>query len=1140
MSPTTAVEEATDPIEDFLIKGHPKVLKPVIKAISKHRSEIGFTLTPETAILGTHNFSKTTEIKVKFDSGNLQEYSHTGNTATVDCDALWNHVSSANMRSAESITITVADEDTVEVLIDGEKQGEAEIFQTEPAPPEYNSEHHDSMASFDWLDEDDLTVRTQASVDAAKLHRSIRAGRKIVGKEQRVFVGTSRGTLTLHGMAETTEWHSEFDDAVQSESNSGTGESNWGSYGLQYIYDVTVTTPRPSSKDLELRLLKSDDNDDENTDELMAGPLQLRYTASYEDTKATIISNVASGKSYTSVEEVEEKAHNTAGTTALEDWSNHIQGSTFTASSAYQLDPIVEIPVEVDEIKLTYDEDGLQARVVDSANVFLTDFSISPSYFEDSTIYGEGEVGLSLSTFENLYSVLLKRHEATISIDQNTNSLYLSSPIYSARMTLFDPETIRQSPSMPDIDFDGKITGNIDNLVDTLPNNPPGDHMKIATAGGEGYVLFDGDTETELHTIGNEATGKINSLFSWDYVENSIDGLDTLPEDTSYTIHGGDSIPMRVQFESDTGISGSHSQAPRINDTASTSTAGDYMIKGSLASVIDKEEAEQLNEALDEKIAVERETPLQEFVDEREMLRTVHKHVSEDYESPVTGEFPEKLGGWTRREHSPTRLIYTRPVNEDWTEYLGIRHAERHSPNGGTEFQATVFTTLHAEESDSDISKATKLTSHTSSNPATAVSEAWNSAREYMDALPHEMEFVPQEIGQWTLDKINTDKTSIGDETLLLKYRHDDSDVTVTLSEKVEESSISSKDKRISYFVDILDSNQISFYTAASTNHPDYVGVIDSREEAVYSLLQTLINLSDEPLESSEHVSIQTGTERSNTTTGDEDPTTAPDIQSNPSVVGVPTSRGTELNLAHLSVFCKGKPNGWSIIQNENKIQVLKQTETERGFTHAGIQLSLNTENQNQVLVRHITGDGPSGSLDYEISPINGVQQVRPHTAWAIVREFTNEYGDIIDQKGEIWSPKQDNGKIHLDLETIDTINSLNEHWPKALNDTWTRSTVEENMAVYESDSHKEYIGIRYHYQRDYWVVETGNKPWPHIADSHTVVRTAQNTSKALERAEKKAEELTNDRFKNETTSNSTPTPEDTPDGQQASLLEFQ
>jgi len=234
-------------------------------------------------------------------------------------------------------------------------------------------------------------------------------------------------------------------------------------------------------------------------------------------------------------------------------------------------DAIAALRTIVDESKLRFDDDGLQSRAVDAANVAMVDVGVPGSAFERLDVGDETTLGINLETLADVLSMAESGDDLVARLNAETKKLELSFPETGLEYThaLIDPDAIRQEPDIPDLDLGGEyvVPGRaIDRGLSAA--DLVSDHIRFEAVADDTLRLSaDGDTDTvnleiDDELIDGELTGDDQeSMFSLEYLS---DITRPIGSDSPVTVDLGSEMPVKMHFGMGDDIDVEAMVAPRI------------------------------------------------------------------------------------------------------------------------------------------------------------------------------------------------------------------------------------------------------------------------------------------------------------------------------------------------------------------------------------------------------------------------------------------------------------------------------------------------------------------------------------------------------------------------------------------------
>jgi proliferating cell nuclear antigen len=230
------------------------------------------------------------------------------------------------------------------------------------------------------------------------------------------------------------------------------------------------------------------------------------------------------------------------------------------------LDPV---QVFVDECKIRLNDDGINIRAVDPANVGMVDAELPKEALEQYEATSD-VIGVNLERLDDIISMADNGALIDFTLDPRTRKLKVVVDGLEYTMALIDPDSIRQEPDLPDLDLAAEVvlTGKELNRGITAADMVS-DHGALAVDpdDAELEISAEGDTDDAYYTLGedkliNISPGPAHSLFSLDYLK---DVKKPIPKDAEVTLEIGDEFPVKAHYNSpDTAAQITFMVAPRI------------------------------------------------------------------------------------------------------------------------------------------------------------------------------------------------------------------------------------------------------------------------------------------------------------------------------------------------------------------------------------------------------------------------------------------------------------------------------------------------------------------------------------------------------------------------------------------------
>jgi len=211
------------------------------------------------------------------------------------------------------------------------------------------------------------------------------------------------------------------------------------------------------------------------------------------------------------------------------------------------------VSVLVDECKIHLEEEGLEIRAVDPANVGMVDLELSASAFESYETDG-GVIGVNLSRLEDIAGMADADQLVHLELDEETRKLHIAIDGLEYTLALIDPDSIRQEPDLPDLDLAAEIViegRDIDRAVTAA--DMVSDHIALGVDDADEYFYVDaeGDTDDVHLELTREdlidlTAGTAHSLFSLDYLK---DMNKAIPKDAEVRMELGEEFPVKMHFD---------------------------------------------------------------------------------------------------------------------------------------------------------------------------------------------------------------------------------------------------------------------------------------------------------------------------------------------------------------------------------------------------------------------------------------------------------------------------------------------------------------------------------------------------------------------------------------------------------------
>lgn len=212
-----------------------------------------------------------------------------------------------------------------------------------------------------------------------------------------------------------------------------------------------------------------------------------------------------------------------------------------------------------DEAVLHIGADGLEACLVDAANVRMVDLQADAEAFE-ATGVGSFPIGVSLIRFSDILAKATSQDVVELSYVPETNKMSVEYGHVSSSLACLDPDTVRSQPGLPD-DLElpnvvGLETRQLKDAVDMV--DIVSDHMHIRPDVKRDAVQLVGEGDTDDMVIEYRQSDApedaawvvdedVSSLFTLLHLEKLVGGIPA--KDTAITIRWGDEYPCVCEFE---------------------------------------------------------------------------------------------------------------------------------------------------------------------------------------------------------------------------------------------------------------------------------------------------------------------------------------------------------------------------------------------------------------------------------------------------------------------------------------------------------------------------------------------------------------------------------------------------------------
>ena len=630
------------------------VLKPAVKAVKQHtdtlRMEIG-----ESAIRLRGRAPPAAMINVVLHSGGFDTFdTWGGGVLETNADAFYG----AFGGKTDSVRVSVEDSELT-VEIDGE---ETDSFAV--------SEPDDDEDADPWETPATRPAAT-ATVNGGDLSNALRAAKKVGSS---TMLGTSEAAFILHTEGDDHgEAYSVLEAGLKGDTRAGgffTLDEGSSRVAAPYLDNFRKSIDRKNSTAVEIGLPAIDADE----------PLKAEFVIERHGQQAEVtfwqapLIRGADG-------------HSASESDTDSEHLDRISPSKYEAIGEPRLDATATghdvknwfrvMTAHVSEAKWRWDTDGLYSTFVEPANVMMYRVDLGAAAFESfetrrnaGTLYeNDGQVGIFLDNAEDVLRLANKNDLVSIQIDADAQMAIVHDD-YTVRLPTIDPDSVRQEPDIPGLDYSGRATVNTQDLYGGIQAiDDVTDHVAVYIYDGKVY-LYGEDVESEwveVDTAGGE--GFAGSLYSLDYLTDYL-GAMTKKSRQNTQIEIVEGVEFPILFKQTIGHTSAEITAmlaPRIAtdenkygmvrsvpyadeiedhglDAETIAEAEDlYTIEDNGASVVPVEEAEEEPEP--------EETD--ESDDEGEVYDPTEEYEIEDYETvttPLGGkneyELPAGVNGW--------------------------------------------------------------------------------------------------------------------------------------------------------------------------------------------------------------------------------------------------------------------------------------------------------------------------------------------------------------------------------------------------------------------------------------------------------------------------------------------------------------
>lgn len=504
------------------IQGPNAVLRPAIKAVSRMASEATFDVASTRQDVPTDGL-----------------YTKAVDAANVGMVELVVPQSNFDVFDATEWRFGVSTTDLLDALQEVSKTDDV-VIEADAGSGEMRVQHRDGteIDTFPLIDPDDvrsrpdlpnLDYRTNVDVPADQFSRVVRATKDLTDS---IVLGVTHPgpqregefAFRTHGKGDIHEivGHPDFEFADLGPPPEPTASL----YSLDYVDDMRLGIDKPGSTDLRLSFAPSD------------FPFQMEFTVG--DSPGAEVTYILAPRIQGDVQSVEDLSRWPTDGPMLDsvDWTADMDGER--AKTLFE-----SFTTFSDEYKLLVNQIGMESRALDPSNVAIVITEAAPEFFDSFTEeegFPEEPIGFGSRKANSLLRKWRKNDDFEFAGDKSTRFLSFGHPSFTARLATIDPDSIREEPTIPDLELTAEVTASVSSFKASVNMAlSVTDHFGVYVSDGRAYAIGLGDEETVIEEISSEkATGRGLTLVSGDY---TTDMFDSLPDGN------GETLDIRTGFE---------------------------------------------------------------------------------------------------------------------------------------------------------------------------------------------------------------------------------------------------------------------------------------------------------------------------------------------------------------------------------------------------------------------------------------------------------------------------------------------------------------------------------------------------------------------------------------------------------------
>lgn len=207
------------------------------------------------------------------------------------------------------------------------------------------------------------------------------------------------------------------------------------------------------------------------------------------------------------------------------------------------------VNVLVDECRAKIEEEGINIKAVDPANVGMVELNIPKDSFDKYNQDGE-LVGLNLDKLEEVVKMANKGDFINLDLEEETGKLNISMDGLKYSLSLIDPNSIEE-PDVPDLELGSEVVVAGQQVKRGIKAaGMVSDHMSFRVSESF-YMSAEGETDEvnlelgDKEVISIESDEEVESMFSLDYLQ---DMAKAIPGDSEVRLEIGDDHPIKMNF----------------------------------------------------------------------------------------------------------------------------------------------------------------------------------------------------------------------------------------------------------------------------------------------------------------------------------------------------------------------------------------------------------------------------------------------------------------------------------------------------------------------------------------------------------------------------------------------------------------